>query len=85
MSQEKVEGVLEWKSPKSLVEVQQFLGFAKFYRRFIRDYSQIAWPLTELTKGDGKSWTWTNEAEQAFTELKHRFTTAPILAHFDPT
>jgi len=85
MSQEKVEGVLEWKTPKSLVEVQQFLGFANFYRRFIRDYSRIARPLTELTKGDGKSWTWTSEAEQAFTELKQRFTTAPILAHFDPT
>jgi hypothetical protein len=37
MSQEKVEGVLEWKSPRSLVEVQQFLGFANFYRRFIQD------------------------------------------------
>jgi len=36
MSQEKVEGVLEWKSPKSLVEVQQFLGFANYYRCFIQ-------------------------------------------------
>jgi hypothetical protein len=70
MSQEKVEGILEWKSPKSLVEVQQFLGFANFYRRFIQDYSRIARPLTELTRGDGKNWTWTNEAELAFTELK---------------
>jgi hypothetical protein len=84
MSQEKVEGILEWKSPKSLVEVQQFLGFANFYRRFIQDYSRIARPLTELTRGDGKNWTWTNEAELAFTELKQRFTSAPILAHFNP-
>jgi len=38
MSQEKVEGVLEWKSPQSLIEVQQFLGFANFYQRFIGDY-----------------------------------------------
>jgi transposase InsO family protein len=84
MSQEKVEGILEWKSPKSLVEVQQFLGFANFYRRFIQDYSRIARPLTELTRGDGKNWAWTNEAEMAFTELKQRFTSAPILAHFNP-
>jgi hypothetical protein len=84
MSPEKVEGVLEWKSPKSLVEVQQFLGFANFYRRFIQDYSRIARPLTELTKGDGKNWIWTDEAERAFTDLKQRFTSAPILAHFDP-
>jgi hypothetical protein len=84
MSQEKVEGILEWKSPKSLLEVQQFLGFANFCRRFIQDYSRIARPLTELTRGDGKNWTWTKEAELAFTELKQRFTSAPILAHFNP-
>jgi len=84
MSEEKIKGVLEWKSPTSLVEVQQFLGFANFYRRFIQDYSRVARPLTELTKGDGKDWKWTNEAEQAFKELKMRFTTAPILAHFEP-
>jgi hypothetical protein len=84
MSPEKVEGVLEWKPPKSLVEVQQFLGFANFYRRFIQDYSRIARPLTELTKGDGKNWLWTDEAERAFTEPKQRFTSASILAHFDP-
>jgi transposase InsO family protein len=84
MSEEKVKGVLEWKSPASLVEVQAFLGFANFYRRFIQDYSRIARPLTELTKGDGRNWNWTPEAEQAFTELKKRFTIAPILAHFDP-
>jgi transposase InsO family protein len=84
MSQEKVEAVLEWKSPQSLAETQQFLGFANFYRRFIRDYSRIAKPLTELTKGNGRNWTWTTEAERAFVELKGRFTSAPVLAHFDP-
>src|SRR5258706_10369583 len=85
MSQEKVQGVLDWKSPSSLVEVQQFLGFANFYRRFIQDYSRVARPMTELTKGDGKNWSWTTEAEQAFTKLKSLFTTAPILAHFEPS
>jgi len=40
--------------------------------------------LTELTKGDSKSWAWTEEADAAFKDLKERFTTAPILAHFDP-
>jgi len=84
MSQEKVEAVLEWKSPSFLTEVQSFLGFANFYRRFIQDYSRVAHPLTELTKGNAKDWEWTPEAELAFKELKDRFTTAPILAHFDP-
>jgi len=50
MSQEKVEVVLEWKTPRNLTEVQSFLGFANFYRRFIQDYSRVARPLTELTK-----------------------------------
>jgi len=84
MSQEKVQAVLDWKSPASLVEVQQFLGFANFYRRFIENYSKVARPLTELTKKTADTWSWTSEAELAFQELKQRFTSAPILAHFNP-
>ena len=86
MSKGKVEAVLFWEAPKSLKEVQLFLGFANFYRRFIQDYSRIARPLTELTKKEaGQEWKWNLEAEKAFQELKRRFTTAPILAHFDAT
>jgi len=84
MSKEKVEAILSWKKPISMTEVQTFLGFANFYRRFIKDYSKIARPLTELTKKTEK-WLCNQEAEAAFAELKRRFTTAPILAHFDPT
>jgi len=82
MAQDKVEVVLRWKTPRSLTEVQSFLGFANFYRRFIQDYSLVAWPLMELTKKTEK-WVWNSEAEAAFTELMQRFTMAPILAHFD--
>jgi len=86
MSNEKVDTVLNWKMPKSLTEVQSFLGFANFYRRFIQDYSRVARPLTELTKKEQpKGWTWSPEAEKAFQELKQRFTMAPILAHFGAT
>jgi hypothetical protein len=84
MSQEKVEAVLNWKYPSSHVEVQSFLGIANYYRRFIRDYSRVARPLTELTMGEVKNWKWSAEAKQAFDELKSRFTSAPILAHFNP-
>jgi len=85
MAKGKVEAVLEWKTPALLMEVQSFLGFANFYRRFIKDYSQVARPLTELTKGGKKEWEWNQQVEEAFQELKQRFTTAPILAHFDAT
>ena len=83
MSEEKVEAILGWKTPESLTETQSFLGFANFYRRFIQDYSRVARPLTQLTKKD-REWNWNAEADAAFAELKKRFTTAPILAHYDP-
>jgi len=86
MAKGKVQAVLEWKTPESLTEVQSFLGFANFYRRFIQNYSRVARPLTELTKKERREdWAWNQEAQTAFEELKRRFTTAPILAHFDPT
>jgi len=85
MSTENVEAVLQWKRPRNITEVQSFLGFANFYRRFIQDYSKVVRPLTELTKKEaGKNWEWNTEAETAFKELKRRFIVAPILAHFDP-
>ena len=86
MSNQKVEAVLKWKTPSSLTEVQAFLGFTNFYRRFVQDYSKTARPLTKLTKKEaGKEWNWNKEAEAAFRELKQRYTMAPVLAHFDPT
>jgi len=83
MSPGKIEAVLAWETPRSVTEVQSFLGFANFYRRFIQDYSRVARPLTELTRKTDKEWSWTPEAGKAFQELKERFTSAPILAHFD--
>ena len=48
----KVEAILEWSAPTNVKEVQSFLGFTNFYRRFIKDYSRIAGLLTELTHKD---------------------------------
>ncbi|GAB7336241.1 hypothetical protein MBLNU13_g09002t2 [Cladosporium sp. NU13] len=83
MDQKKIEAVTSWPKPGTVKEVQSFLGFANFYRQFIKDYSKIAAPLTELTKKD-KEFVWSAEAEEAFQELKTRFSTEPILVIFDP-
>jgi hypothetical protein len=83
MDPAKIGAVLEWPAPKTVREVQAFLGFANFYRRFIASYSRIAKPLTELTKKD-QEFNWNKEAQDAFDALKTCFTTAPILATFDP-
>ena len=60
MDEEKVAGVLDWPIPKKVKDVQAFLGFANFYRRFIQDFAKILQPLTDLTKKD-TPWVWGTE------------------------
>jgi hypothetical protein len=83
MATDKVETILKWREPQNVTEVQSFLGFANFYRRFIQDYSKVAKPLTDLTS-KSLEWNWTRECKMAFKLLKRRFTSAPILVHYDP-
>ena len=59
------------------------MGFTNYNRRFIKGYSAIAAPLSELTKKD-KEFEWTDQANEAFEQLKRVFTAAPVLASFDP-
>ncbi|KAJ3001260.1 hypothetical protein NUW54_g6545 [Trametes sanguinea] len=59
-------------------KVQAFLGFANFYRRFIKDFAKYAKPLASLTKKD-QPWVWGEEQEHVFNSLKKAFTSAPIL------
>lgn len=86
----KVEAITEWQAPTCVRDVQSFLGFANFYRRFVQGFSKLAAPLTNLTRTttDGEkiapAFDWTETCQSAFGALKAAFTTAPILAHFDP-
>ncbi|KAK3575625.1 hypothetical protein QTP86_031586 [Hemibagrus guttatus] len=80
----KVRSVTEWPAPATVHELQRFLGFANFYRRFIRNYSSVAGPLTSLLRGKPKRLAWMDQARMAFQQLKNCFTTAPILRHPDP-
>lgn len=84
MSKEKVDCILAWQRPSSLKETQSFVGFANFYRRFVKNFSSIARPLTSSMKLERKAWKWTVTMEESFNTLKEAFTTAPILVHFDP-
>jgi hypothetical protein len=74
----KVTGIAEWPEPHTKNELQQFLGFVNFYRRFIKDFAHIAKPLHTLT-GD-KPWKWEAEEKSAFSELKRVISTQPVLA-----
>ncbi len=84
MDEKKINSVLNWPTPKTTKDLQRFLGFANFYRRFIRNFSTIAAPLTSLLKGGKRYFVWSTAASEAFQQLKERFTSAPILHHPDP-
>jgi len=82
MDAAKVRTIREWRTPARLTDVQAFLGFANFYRRFIRDFSRIVSPLVHLTK-KGVPFVWNETCENAFRHLKDAFSTAPVLIPFD--
>ncbi|KAI2661152.1 Transposon Tf2-6 polyprotein [Labeo rohita] len=79
----KVKAVAEWPVPDTRKALQHFLGFANFYRRFIRNFGQVAAPLTALTSTK-VSFTWSAQAQEAFDNLKSRFISAPVLSIPDP-
>ena len=95
MDAEKIEAIMNWETPTSVKEVQGFLGFANFYRRFIKGFSKRVRCLTELTRGEqfttnsGKkrvkyqTFQWTEDCQKAFENLKEAFASAPTLAHYD--
>jgi hypothetical protein len=83
MDPEKIKTVKDWKEPVNVKGIQSFLGFANFYRRFIRDFSKITTPLTKLTKKE-VPWLWNDTAQQAFEQLKTAMISETILQHFDP-
>ncbi|QRW22893.1 Retrotransposable element Tf2 protein [Rhizoctonia solani] len=65
-------------------EVQSFLGFANFLRRFVANFSHMARPLHNLVKKD-TPWNWGNKEQEAFQGLKDAITNAPVLCHANPT
>ena len=82
---DKVLAVSDWPVPKTVMEVRQFLGLAGYYRKFIKGYSQIARPLTDLTKKlapvDDKGFLleWSDNCQLSFESLKGSLCKAPVL------
>ncbi|GJR62397.1 putative reverse transcriptase domain-containing protein [Tanacetum coccineum] len=75
----KIKSIKDWASPKSPMEIRQFLGLAGYYRRFIEGFSKIAKPMTKLTQKKVK-FEWGDKQEIAFQLLKQKLCSAPILA-----
>jgi hypothetical protein len=85
MDPERVKAIEEWPPPESIHDIQVFLGFANFYRRFIEGYSRITAPITALLKGGQTTpFHWTEPAAAAFAQLKSAFSLAGFLAHWEP-
>ena len=74
----KVKDILEWPVPKSIKEIRGFLGITGWYRVFIKDYSLIAAPLTNLLKKECKI-TWLPEHQASFDHLKAIISSEPVL------
>ena len=78
VDEEKVKAIQEWPTPTTISQVRSFHGLASFYRRFVRDFSSLAAPLTEVIKKN-VSFKWGKEQEKAFNQLKEKLTNAPLL------
>jgi len=83
MSDAKVKTIQEWPELKKVKDIQSFLGFANFYRRFIFNYSDIVIPLTHLTRKNSP-WNFDDDCRISFNTLKQAFTSAPILTYWVP-
>ena len=76
----KLESVTNWPVPKTVKQVRSFLGLCSYYRRFVKNFADIARPLHQLTEANRK-FDWTDSCQQSFNTLKTALTSAPILSY----
>jgi len=76
---DKISVVQKWQRPTHLSALRSFLGLAQYFRKFIKDFSAIATPLTDLTKKN-QPYVWDENCEFAFERIKYKLTHAPVLA-----
>ena len=76
---EAVEAVLTWKAPRTDTQLMSFLGFAKYYRKFIKGYADKVYPMKKLMRNKGNKFEWSDEAQTAFENMKRELCEAPVL------
>ena len=86
--EDKIQAIRDWPRPKNMKELRSFLGLAGYYRRFVKGYSSIALPISDLVRNTptGKFMdSWGSSQELAFMELKQTLQATPVLILPDPT
>ncbi len=84
MNPQKIKAIMNWQAPKSVKSVQSFIGFANFYWKFIKNFSNLIMSMMALVQKN-TLFKWTEKVNQSFTKLKAMFISAPILVSFDHT
>jgi hypothetical protein len=78
-----IKAIMDWHIPKDVSNIRSFMGLEGYYRRLIKGFSKIGFPITSLQK-KGIKFIWTSECEERFQELKCLLTNAPVLNIADP-
>ena len=76
---EAVEAVLTWKATRADTQLLSFLGFANYYREFIKRYADKVYPMQKLMRNKGKKFEWNDEAQVAFDNIKRELCESPVL------
>lgn len=87
MDPEKVKSILDWPPLKTVKDVRSFLGLAGYYRRFVKGFSKVVAPISDLLKQTEEKFSeaqWGEKQQRAFDDIKRCITTAPVLVLADP-
>ena len=74
----KIEAIMNWPTPKNVSEIRSFMELTSYYRKFVKNFSKLAYPITQLQR-KGNKFIWDDKCEEAFNLLKQKLTSTPIL------